>query len=288
VTPLLTVARVTVVEASRRRLLLALALLTLGVIALSAWGFSRLPATTVGPDRTPISPSEVRTAASQLTIFMAFMFSGVLALGSVLVASPAISGDIESGIMLAVLPRPVRRSDVLLGKWLGLLFLVLAYATLACVLELLVIRVTTGYLPPRPVPAIAFIAGEGTVLMTLTLLLSTRLAPMTSGIVSLVGFFVAWMGGIAMGFGQAFGNTTITNIGLGSRLLLPTDGLWRAAVYHLEPDFILGALRFAGRGAAGSPFSATAPPDLAFQLYALAWVAALLALGCFSFARRDL
>ncbi|TMD13985.1 MAG: ABC transporter permease [Chloroflexi bacterium] len=284
--PLLTLAGVTIVEASRRRLLLALALLTLAVIGLSAWGFSRLPATTVG--NTPISPSEVRAAASQLTIFMAFMFSGVLALGSVLVASPAISSDIESGIMLAILPRPIRRGDVLLGKWLGLLALVLAYAALSCALELAVIWATTGYVPPRPLHAIAFIAGEGLVLMTLTLLLSTRMAPMTSGIIALVGFFGAWMGGIAMGFGQAFGNSTITNIGLGSRLLLPTDGLWRGAVYHLEPDFILNALRFAGRGAAGSPFSATVPPDPAFQLYAFAWVVMLLAIGCLSFARRDL
>src|SRR5207245_11812929 len=108
--------------------------------------------------------------------------------GPVLVASPAISGDSESGIMLAILPRPIRRSDVLLGKWLGLLALVLAYAALSSLLELLVIRITTGYAPPRPVPAIAFIAGEGAVLMTLTLLLSTRMAPMTSRIISLLGF----------------------------------------------------------------------------------------------------
>jgi len=288
VRPLWIVARLTVVEASRRRLLLALALLTLGVIALSAWGFSRLPATTIGPEHTPISPSEVRTAASQLTIFMAFMFSGVLALGSVLVASPAISSDIESGIMLAILPRPIRRSQVLAGKWLGLLALVLAYAALSSLLELVVIWITTGYAPPRPLQAIAFIGGEGIVLMTLTLLLSTRMAPMTSGIISLVGFFVAWMGGIAMGFGQAFDNSTITNIGLGSRLLLPTDGLWRAAVYHMEPDFILSGLRLAGRAAAGSPFSSTAPPDPAFQAYAVAWIVLVLALGCLSFARRDL
>ena len=286
--PALTIARVTVVEASRRRLLLALALLTLLVIALTAWGFSKLSSTTVGPDRTPISPSELRAAASQLTIFIAFMFSGVLALGSVLVASPAISSDIESGILLAILPRPIRRSDVVLGKWLGLLSLVLAYAVMSSALELLVVWATTAYVPPNPLGAIGFVAAEGVVLMTLTLLLSTRMAPMTGGIIALVGFFVAWMGGIALGFGQAFNNSTITNIGLGSRFLLPTDGLWRAAVYQMEPDFILNALRFAGRGALGSPFSATAPAPPAFDLYVAVWIAVALALGVWSFARRDL
>src|SRR5947207_11324773 len=35
---------------------------------------------------------------------VAFMFSGVLALGSTLVAAPSIASDIESGIALAILP----------------------------------------------------------------------------------------------------------------------------------------------------------------------------------------
>ncbi|HYM50263.1 MAG TPA: ABC transporter permease [Candidatus Limnocylindrales bacterium] len=285
---MLTIARITVVEASRRRLLLALAILTLAVIGLTAWGFSKLPATTTGPDNTPISPSELRLAASQLTIFIAFMFSGVLALGAVLVASPAISSDIESGIMLAILPRPIRRMDVLVGKWLGLLALVCAYAVVSSTLELGVIWATTAYVPPNPLGAIVFIAAEGAVLMTLTLLLSTRMAPMTSGIIALVGFFVAWMGGIALGFGQVFNNATIENIGLGSRLLLPTDGLWRGAVYEMEPSFVISGLRLAGRGAAGSPFTSLNPAPLAFELYAAGWLVAMLALGIWSFARRDL
>ena len=286
--PVLTIARLTIVEASRRKLLLALALLTLAIIVLTGWGFSRLPSSTVGPERTPITPAELRTAASQLTIFMAFLFSGVLALGSVLVASPAISSDIESGIILAILPRPLRRGDVLLGKWLGLLVLVLAYAILSALLELLAIWTTTGYVPPNPALAIVFVAGEGVAIMTLTLLLSTRMAPMTSGIISLVGFFVAWMGGIALGFGQAFNNATVANIGQASRLVLPTDGLWKGAVWSLEPDSFLNGIRFAGRATAGSPFIALDPQPVWYLAYVGCWLIGLLALGVFSFNRRDL
>src|SRR5438552_3522040 len=120
----LTIARLTVLEASRRKLLLALALLTLVVIVLTSWGFSRLP-TMKG-----VTSAEVRVAASQLTILVAFMFSGVLALGSTLVAAPSIASDIESGIALAILPRPIRRSEVLMGKWLGLALLIALYAAL--------------------------------------------------------------------------------------------------------------------------------------------------------------
>jgi len=44
----------------------------------------------------------------------------VAALGSGCLAGPTVAGELESGAALAVLGRPVRRSSVLLGKWLGL------------------------------------------------------------------------------------------------------------------------------------------------------------------------
>jgi ABC-type transport system involved in multi-copper enzyme maturation permease subunit len=278
----LTIARLTILEASRRKLLLALGILTIVVIVLTSWGFSRLPT------MNSVTPAEVRLAASQLTILVAFMFSGVLALGSTLVAAPSIASDIESGIALAILPRPIRRSEVLMGKWLGLAVLVTLYAAGSGLLELLGIWLATGYTPPNPLAAIAFVAAEGIILMTLAMLLSTRLAPMTGGVIALVLFFVAWIGGIALAIGQAFANDTIINIGVGSRLLIPTDALWHGAIFYLEPSEILAAARAAGRARAGNPFFADQPLPLTYLGWVVAWLAGLLAVANWSFARRDL
>lgn len=281
-TRVLTIARLTVLEASRRKLLLALAGLTLVVIILTSWGFSRLPT------MKDVTPAEVRLAASQLTILVAFMFSGVLALGSTLVAAPAIASDIESGIALAILPRPIRRSEVLMGKWLGLAILIAIYAVASGLLEMAGIWLATGYVPPNPGATIVFVAAEGIVLMSLALLLSTRLAPMTGGVVALVLFFVAWIGGIALTIGQVFNNDTIINIGVGSRLLIPTDGLWHGAIYYLEPSDILAAARAVGRARAGNPFFADSPLPVSYLLWVVAWLLAVLGLANWSFARRDL
>lgn len=278
----ITIARLTILEASRRKLLLALAILTLVVIALTSWGFSRLPT------MKDVTPAEVRLAASQLTILVAFMFSGVLALGSTLVAAPAIASDIESGIALAILPRPIRRSEVLMGKWLGLAVLIALYAGLSGVLEMIGIWVATSYLPPNPGAAIVFVAAEGIVLMTLALLLSTRLAPMTGGVIALVLFFVAWIGGIALLIGTTFSNDTIIAIGNGSRLLIPTDGLWHGAIYYLEPSDILNLARGAGRARAGNPFYAESPLPTSYIAWVVVWLIAVLGIANWSFARRDL
>ena len=281
-TQVLTIARLTILEASRRKLLLALGVLTLAVIVLTSWGFSRLPT------MNNVTPAEVRLAASQLTILMAFMFSGVLALGSTLVAAPSIASDIESGIALAILPRPIRRSQLLMGKWLGLAGLVTLYAAGSGLLELLGIWIGTNYLPPNPIASIAFVAAEGIILMTLALLLSTRLSPMTGGVIALVLFFVAWIGGIALAIGITFDNSTITAIGIGSRLLIPTDGLWHGAIYYLEPSEFLAAARVAGRARAGNPFFADSPLPWQYLLFVVGWGLAVLGLANWSFAKRDL
>src|SRR5207245_6521494 len=150
------------------------------------------------------------------------------------------------------------------------------YAALSGVLEMIGIRWATGYLPPNPTAALSFVAAEGIVLMTLALLLSTRLAPMTGGVIALVLFFVGWIGGIALAIGQTFANDTIINIGVGSRLLIPTDGLWHGAIFYLEPSDFLAVAPAAGRARAGNPFFADQPPPVVYIAWVVGWLAAIV------------
>jgi hypothetical protein len=112
---------------------------------------------------------------------------------------------------------------------------------------------------------------------------------MTGGVIALVLFFVAWIGGIALGIGIGFDNQTIKNIGIGSRLLIPTDGLWHGAIFYLEPSDFLALARAGGRGArAGNPFFADAPLPLWYLVAVGAWFLGVLGLANWSFAKRDL
>ena len=156
----LTIARLTIREAARRKLLLALALLTLIVIGLTGWGFQHLSTLTTA-DGTPIPASELRLATSQVLVLVEFMFSAVLALSAVVVASPSISSEVESGVALAILARPVSRYQVVLGKWLGFAALILVYVGATTALELLVVAFTNNYVPPGPVGLGEYIGGEG-------------------------------------------------------------------------------------------------------------------------------
>ena len=284
-TLILAVAREVLREASRRRLLLALLLLTLAVIALTGWGFSRIA--TLRDNGEPMPEAQMKAIASQLLILVMFMFSFVLSLAAVFVAAPSISGEIESGIALALLSRPISRREYALGKWLGLAVLVAIYATAASAVELAVVGAVTGYTPPHPVEFVLFIVGEGVVILTLALALSTRLSAMVAGVVSAVVFGMAWMAGVAGTIGAFFHNDALVRAETVSKLLLPTDGLWRGAVFSLEPAAVLAAAG-SSAGFAANPFAALSPPPLPYLVWVGVWLIAVLAFGIWSLERREL
>jgi ABC-type transport system involved in multi-copper enzyme maturation permease subunit len=285
--PVLAFAKLTIKEATRRRLLLAVVLLTVVVIGVTGWGFSTLWNAT-GPGGAPLGVVEVRLIAAGVLIPIVFLFEGVLALMAVLVAAPSISGDVETNLALALLARPVRRSEMVLGKWLGLAALIVGYSVAAGVLELAVVDWATGYIPPDPFSLVLYVALVGLALLTITMLLSTRLAGMTAGIIPLIGYFMAFVGGALGGVGSAIGNQELITAGVISKLVLPTFGLWQGAVYAIEPATVVAGYRAAGAVAAANPFGATDPPPASFLVWTAFWFVAVLALTLWSFRHREI
>jgi ABC-type transport system involved in multi-copper enzyme maturation permease subunit len=285
--PALVIARLTVQEASRRRLLLALVILTLVVVGFSAWGFNKIT-TVTRSDGTTLPAVQVTLITSQLLIVVTFMYSGVLALSAAVVAGPLISSEVESGLLLSMLARPMRRSEVVIGKWLGLAMLVAIYAAGSALLEIAAVDWATGYVPPHPLDLIIYVGAEGLALLSLGLLLSTRMSGITGGVIALVAWLIAWIGGIVGDVGTALQNQAIQNVGTVSHLLLPTDGLWRGAVYAMEPDTVLATLRAGGAIASANPFAAAEPPPIQFLAWVVIWFAVMLALSVLSFRTREL
>jgi len=287
VPPPLVIARLTVQEASRRRLLLALMILTLLVVGFSAWGFNKIT-TVTRSDGTLLPPAAVTAITSQLLIVITFMYSGVLALSAAVVAGPLISSEVESGLLLSMLARPVRRSEIVIGKWLGLAVLVAIYAAGSAFLEIAAVDWATGYVPPHPIELVLFVGAEGLALLSVGLLLSTRLSGITGGVIALVAWLMAWIAGVVGDIGVSLQNQAIENVGTISHLILPTDGLWRGAVYAMEPDVVLATLRAGGTIAQANPFAAVDPPPVQFLAWVAVWFALMLALSVWSFRTREI
>src|SRR6202165_6373016 len=283
--PVLVIARLTVHEASRRKLLLALVILTLIVVGFSGWGFNKI-ATVPRGDGTLLSPAAVKVLSSQLLIVVTFMYSGVLALSAAVVAGPLISSEVESGMLLSILARRGAGSEVVIGKWLGLAALVAIYAAGSAFLELIAVDWATGYLPPHPIELVVYVGAEGLALLSLGLLLSTRLSGITGGVIALVAWLMGWIAGVVGDVGTGLQNQAVENVGVISHLLLPTDGLWRGAIYAMEPDAVLDTLRAGGTFARASPFPAGARPPVPYLIWVVVWFGLMLALSIWSFRTR--
>lgn len=88
-----------------------------------------------------VAASEIAIGPLQLDLL--FVAEVILSLLAVLISFDAISGDRESGTLMAVLSQPVRRTAVFLGKFLGG-FLVLSLATGLCFLLALLALLVAG------------------------------------------------------------------------------------------------------------------------------------------------
>jgi ABC-2 type transport system permease protein len=282
----ITIAVLTVREAARRRTLAVLLLLTLATVALTGWGVERL--TTLAREGG-VSELQIRIGVSQVLILVAFMFSFVLAMTAAFLGSPAIAGDIESGVAQSILARPIRRADLLLGRWLGLSIIVAGYAVGAGLLEIAIVGAVSGHTPPEPFLAVGFLAGQSIIVLTFALLLSTRLPSIAGGAISVVLFGLAWMAGVFAGIGQLFDAGALVSAARASRWLFPSDGLWRGVVFGLEPPLVVfGAGAAAGSRAEANPFFASSPPPLEFVVWSVVWVAIALGIAAWSLERREI
>jgi ABC-type transport system involved in multi-copper enzyme maturation permease subunit len=272
-----TIAALTVREALRRKLVAAFLGITVALVVLSAWGFDRLS------HSRSLSSGEVAASLPQALVLFMFMFSFVVALSASTISSPAISAEIESGVLQAMVARPVHRAQILLGKWVGLAAVLTAYAAMVCALEFLVVDAVSGFTPPDPAGAFAFLLAEGIVLLTVGMLLSTRLSALATGVVAVALFGAAWLAGVVGALGADFHIAALRQVNSVARYILPTDGLWHGTIYALEPKTIL-------TNAIGheSPFYASSSPSWAYLVWCGVWVVAALSAALIVFERREL
>ncbi len=284
---ILAIAGLTLREVARRRIIWVLAGLSIVSVLLVAWGVDRLVATA----RTDgdVSEIELRIGVSQVLILIAFMFSFVLAMSAAFLGAPAIASDVETGTVHAMLARPLRRSELVLGRWLGLSAVVATYAVLSGLLAIAAVGWVSGHTPPAPQVAVAFLALQAVAVLTLAVTLGTRLPAIAAGSIVVVLFGLSWFAGVLGNVAVALDARPIAGVGEISRVLIPTDGLWRGVIYGLEPPLVLLLANVRNAEALrANPFFAPEPPETAFIAWSIAWIGLVLAAGIALFRRREL
>jgi ABC-type transport system involved in multi-copper enzyme maturation permease subunit len=122
---IITIAGLTLKEAVRRRTLVGALLLGLLVLGLSCILFFIKARLQARIDIGKLKPDEAwgefyPAARSVVTVLCMAAIKGLGGLFALLMAGGAISGEIDRGVLAVILPKPIPRWQILLGKWLGM------------------------------------------------------------------------------------------------------------------------------------------------------------------------
>jgi Cu-processing system permease protein len=242
----ITVAHLTLVEARRRRIVLAGVVCALAFVAV----FS---VAVVFAYREMAADPSVSFIERQATLTMIALV-GLMAANflcvmfAILLPVDTLSGEIDSGVMQTLASKPIDRAQIVLGKWAGHLLLALAYLLLIVGGMLVAMRGVAGFFPAGLPQALPLLMLEITLSLTVAVAGGARFSTVTNAIMA-VGFYgVAFIGGWVEAIGAFAGIAALRTTGIVVSLISPADSMWRLAAYYMEPE-ILRATGGLGLGA---------------------------------------
>ena len=271
------IARLTIRETQRRRLLWIGALMGLGFLVIFGLGFHFVYADL---QRT-LPANEFQFPLLFLTLAGLYATNFLVIVVAVLISVTTISGEIESHTIESLLTKPIGRWELIVGKWLGYAAIILVYVLLMPGGVLLIVYLESGFTLNNIGFALLLIYLEGLIGLSVSIAGGTRLSTLANGAVALMLFGIAFIGGWVEQIGAIMRNETAVDIGIITSLIMPTEILWRKATAVLEPQLVSG-FEFAG------PFSVGSQPSDGMILYALVYVVALVVLAIWLFSSRDL
>ena len=222
-------------------------------------------------------------AATVLAILALYVVSFLGSFLGLVLSAGSVASEIDGGLIHAVLARPLSRRRWLGERWLAIAVIVSVYTVVMGAAMIALAGAVFGYSPAGTAPALALMALEVLIMVTLGVFFSTRTSAVATGVILFASFGVAWMGGIVEFIGRTMSNGTMVDLGVATSLLMPTDGLWKAASYYAStPEYL------ADLGSFGLPFASTSPPAAPFVLWAAGYVVLFGWLAVRGFDRRDL
>ncbi len=272
-----TIFHLTIRETQRRRILWIGLIMGVGFLVIFGLGFHFVY---VDVTRT-LSPEEFQFPFLFLTLAGVYATNFLVIMVAVLISVATVSGEIESHTIESLLTKPIRRWELLLGKWLGYAVIIFFYVLLLPGGVMLIVYLRAGFALENVVAGLSLIFLEGLIALSVSMVGGTRLSTLANGALAFMLFGIAFIGGWIEQIGAILQNETAVDIGIVTSLIMPTEILWKKASSYFEPQLVTG-FEFAG------PFSVSSRPSDLMIAYAIIYVVALMGFGTFLFSTRDL
>jgi ABC-2 type transport system permease protein len=270
-------------EALRRRIFHVVVLLTAAYLGLY-W----LGADTAFEEVAEVEeglPLEERELAGG-TLFGLSMF-GTLFLGAVLavfLTLGVVRGDAERGLLQPLVVRPVGRSALLVGRFLGAAAVCVPYVLGVYIACALITRAAGDWWPDQFLrPGLQLAVGV-LIIAALGLLGSVFLSATANGIAIFMIFGAGLVAGLLGQIGEALQSDTLETVAEWSSWALPFEALYQDALYRITAD--TGGLT--GLAIQLGPFGGSQAGGPNLPLWTIAYFALVLTAAFAAFARKDL
>lgn len=278
------IARLTFREAIRRRIMLAGLVLGIAFVILFSIGthfiFGQIAKDTVANMPSQMA-ADILIAESTNTFMMMGLYAATflsIAMAALLGAD-TLAGEINSGTIQTIATKPIRRADVVLGKWLGFAELLGLYVLLLCGGIVLSTFLQSGQIPENLPIGLGLIYTESILVMTITLMLSSAFPALATGGIVFGLYGLGFVGGWVEQFGVLLQNDTAIKVGIITSLIIPSESLWRRAAFEMQTPLT---------GTFGSPFSTTSVPSPLMMGYTFLYLILVLVIAVRIFQSRDL
>lgn len=272
VTPVLVIARLTIKEATRRWAFVGGLLLGAGMMALLAYVFANVKR------HGEFLPAEVQgSLVVHFGLVITRFFSAVMATA---LACGAIATELERGTLTLVVTKPIRRWQIVVGKWLGFAVVL----TLNQLLWLAVIewgawnRLGTWHWGVWKAGLIGLL--YPLLFVSLNLLLSVHLPWIFVALISLVFMGIGWSETAMRNIGTLANLPRLLTLSQIAGYLMPTGRIARWMVVQSDVLDIVPRL-------SGPPGVEMPQPTVGDLLYVVAYILIGLLLACWLFGRKE-
>ncbi len=277
------IARLTWRECLRRKVFLLVPIVTVGFVILYGIGahfaFQEVRSTPAPRDFDLVT----LTGASMVGLAM-FM---ILFLGSALgifLTFGTVRGDAEQGTLQALVVRPVARSGLLLGRWIGASVVAVAYVATLYASVIVLTGIIGGWWPESIVVPGLGIAFGVVIVVSMTILGSVFLTSIPNGIAMFMAYGAALLGGLLGQLGEGLGSEGLRRTGVALSWALPFEALFQSGLYSLTS----GARGITRIVVQLGPLGGAQPGGAAVWVWSFVFLIVVGAGALFAFERRDL
>jgi len=274
---LLVIAHLTLHEALRRRVLLAALIGGVAFLILYSIGFHFIARDVAKSTATLI---ERRVTLNAITLAGLFAVNLLMVMSAVLLPVDALSGEIASGSIQTLAAKPMRRSEIVLGKWFAYVVVVLGYQALMAGGVLLIVRVIGHFSPPDVRAALPLMFLEAVLLVSVSIAGGTRLSTVTNGMMAFGLYGLAFVGNWVEQIGTFINNQAARNVGTVASLIMPAEAMWQRAAWLMQPAIM--------RELHATPFSPASVASPAMIVWAVLYTLVTIVVAVRGFAKRGL